>query len=116
MKSSQRLRAEARNAGALVTTPQQEVVVENEFIRIVPAQPKVIYVPQYDPQVVYVEQKSGPSTGTVIAATAIAFGTGLAIGAWLNRDWNWGGRGIYYHGWTGGGWIGINRTFVNVNR
>jgi hypothetical protein len=111
--SIQRLRAEARSAGNLVTTPQQQVIVEGEVIRIVPGQPQVIYVPQYNPEVVYVEH--GPSTGEVIAAAAISFGAGLAIGAWLNNDWDWRGRGIYYHGWVGGGWIGVNRGFVNVN-
>ena len=115
-KSIQRLRAQAKAAGTLVTTQQQEVIVSGQVIKIVPAQPQVIYVPQYNPEVVYVEQKSGPSTGTVIAAAAISFGAGLAIGAWLNNDWDWYGRGIYYHGWAGGGWIGVNRTFVNVNR
>ena len=112
-KSIQRLRAEARSAGSLVTTSQQQVIVEGDVIRIVPAQPQVIYVPQYNPEVVYVD--SGPSTGTVIAAAAISFGAGLAIGAWLNNDWDWRGRGIYYHGWVGGGWVGVNRSFVNVN-
>jgi hypothetical protein len=116
-KSIQRLRAEARTAGSLVTTQQQQVIVEGQVIRIVPAQPQVIYVPQYNPQVVYVDDDDdGVSTGTAIAATAIAFGAGLAIGAWLNNDWDWHGRGIFYHGWVGGGWIGVNRTFVNVNR
>jgi len=112
-KSIQRLRAEARTAGSLVTTPEQQVVTEGSVIKIVPAQPQVIYVPQYNPEVVYVN--SGPSTGEVVAAAAISFGVGLAIGAWLNNDWDWRGRGIYYHGWVGGGWIGVNRSFVNVN-
>jgi len=113
-KSIQRLRAEAKAAGNLTTSSQQKVITEGQTIRIEPAQPQVIYVPQYDPQVVYVE--SGPSTGAVVAASAISFGVGLAIGAWLNNDWDYYGRGIYYHGWHGGGWIGVNRTFVNVNR
>lgn len=112
-KSIQRLRAEARAAGSLVTTSEQQVIAEGNVIRIVPAQPQVIYVPQYNPEVVYVN--NGPSTGERIAAAAITFGAGLAIGAWLNNDWDWRGRGIYYHGWVGGGWIGVNRTFVNVN-
>jgi hypothetical protein len=115
-KSIQRLRAEARAAGSLVTTSQQQVVVEGNTIKIVPAQPQVIYVPQYNPQVVYVEKDDGPSTGDVIAASVISFGVGMAIGAWLNNDWDWYGRGIYYHGWVGGGWVSVNRTFVNVNR
>lgn len=117
IKSVQRLRAEARSAGSLITTPQQQIIVDGQTIRIVPAQPQVIYVPQYSPEVVYVkEEQHGVSTGAAVAAAAISFGAGLAIGAWLNRDWDWHGGGIYYHGWTGGGWIGANRTFVNVNR
>jgi hypothetical protein len=107
----QRLRAEAKSAGSLVTTPQQEVISEGEVIRIVPAQPQVIYVPQYNPDVVYV----GPSTGAVVGASLISFGTGLAIGAWLNNDWDWHRHHIFYHGWNGGGWIARNRTFINVN-
>jgi len=113
-KSIQRLRTQAKDAGNLVTNKQQQVVTEGEAIKIVPAEPQVIYVPQYDPEVVYVD--NGPSTGAVVAATAISFGVGLAIGAWLNNDYDYYGRGIYYHGWNGGGWIGANRTFVNVNR
>ena len=113
-KSIQRLRGQAKDAGNLVTNKQQQVVTEGEAIKIVPAEPQVIYVPQYDPEVVYVD--NGPSTGEVVAAAAISFGVGLAIGAWLNNDYDYYGRGIYYHGWNGGGWIGANRTFVNVNR
>jgi hypothetical protein len=113
-KSIQRLRTQAKDAGNLVTNKQQQVVTEGEAIKIVPAEPQVIYVPQYDPEVVYVD--NGPSTSAVVAATAISFGVGLAIGAWLNNDYDYYGRGIYYHGWNGGGWIGANRTFVNVNR
>jgi len=76
-KSIQRLRAEAKAAGNLATSPQQKVITDGQTIRIEPAQPQVIYVPQYDPQVVYVE--SGPSTGAVVAASAISFGVGLAM-------------------------------------
>ena len=109
MKSIQRLRAAAKGNGTLVSTPQQTVTVEKDYITIVPAQPQVIYVPVYDPQVVYVS--SGPPPGTA----AIAFGMGLALGAWLNRDWHWYGPGIYYHGWVGAGWISVNRVHVHVN-
>jgi hypothetical protein len=115
MKSVQRLRAQAKNAGALQTTPQQQVVVEKEVIKILPAQPQVIYVPQYDPQVVYAQPSSGASTGTAIATAAISFGAGMALGAWLNRDCDWNGNSFYYHGWSGGGWVGANRNFINVN-
>jgi hypothetical protein len=117
-KAIQRLRAEAREAGSLVSNEQQKIAVDQAqgetVIRIEPAQPQVIYVPQYDPEVVYVD--SGPSTGDVVAASLISFGAGMAIGAWLNRDWRWYGGGPYYHGWSGGGWVGYSRSYVNVNR
>lgn len=114
LMSVQRLRARAKAAGYLVTTPQQTVIVEKEVIKVVPAQPQVIYVPTYNPQVVYV-QPSGPSTGTVVAAAAISFGVGLAIGAWLNNDCNWHTHTVYYHGWHGSGWITTSSHYVHVN-
>lgn len=114
LTSVQRLRARAKAAGYLVTTPQQVVIVEKEVIKVVPAQPQVIYVPTYNPQVVYV-QPSGPSTGTVVAAAAISFGVGLAIGAWLNNDCNWHTHTVYYHGWHGVGWISTSSHYVHVN-
>jgi hypothetical protein len=124
MKSIQHLRTEARTAGTLATTPQQQVITQGESIAIVPAEPQVIYVPQYDPEVVYepqevsqpVSQDSGVSTGAAVASTVIAFGAGLAIGAWLNRDCGWEDEGIYYHGWSGGGWVGASSSYIDVNR
>jgi hypothetical protein len=113
LMSVQRLRARAKSTGHLASTPQQLVIVEQEVIKIVPAQPQIIYVPTYNPQVVYVQ--SGPSTGTVVAATAITFGVGLAIGAWLNNDTNWHTHTVYYHGWHGTGWVSTSSRYVHVN-
>ena len=116
LTSVQRLRARAKSAGYLISTPQQTVIVEQEVIKVVPAQPQVIYVPTYNPQVVYVQpESSGPSTGTVVAAAAISFGVGLAIGAWLNNDCNWHSHTVYYHGWRGSGWIHASYGHVHVN-
>jgi hypothetical protein len=121
-KAIQRLRRDAADAGNLATTPQQKVTEKDDLIRIEPAQPKVIYVPQYNPETVYVEESEkddGVSTGTAIAVGAIAFGAGLAVGSWLNRDYDYygyyGPPGIYYHGWSGPGWIGVNRSYVDVD-
>ncbi|CAG2150579.1 hypothetical protein LMG31506_04230 [Cupriavidus yeoncheonensis] len=58
----QRLRARARDSGHLQTNEQQRVTVEQattadavaqSIVRIEPANPDVIYVPAYDPAVVY---------------------------------------------------------------
>ncbi|ACM19739.1 protein of unknown function, DUF330-containing [Geotalea daltonii FRC-32] len=103
----QQLRADAKAAGSLISTPQQQVIVEGQVIRIIPAEAEVIYVPQYDPVAVYVEGFY-PSYGF------ISFGIGFGIGAWLNRDCDWHRHRIFYHGWRGRGWINRARPFINT--
>jgi hypothetical protein len=106
MTSVQRLRQMARSEGNLETTPEQEVVLEDDYIRIVPADPTFIYVPRYSPAVVYYHRP--------LSGLAITFGLGLAIGAWLNDDFDWRGHRVYYHGWSGGGWIARSRPRIRV--
>jgi hypothetical protein len=91
MNSIQQLRAQARAAGTLVDTPQQQVVMEDDNICIVPAQPDVIYVPEYDPGVVYVE--GGPP---------LAFSDGWPVGVWLGFECDWAGWGIRTGAWHPG--------------
>lgn len=89
MQAMQRLRAKARAAGTLVDTPQQQVIADNNAIRIVPAQPEVIYVPYYEPEVVFV------STPVYYSRPVLAFGTGVAVGSWLAYDCDWNRRVIW---------------------
>ncbi len=113
--SVQRLRSQAYASGALRTNQQQKVEVQqvsNQPVYVIqPAQPQVVYVPQYNPTVVY----AAPSTGAVVATTLITFGAGIAIGALIanNQPWGWGGwgwgwgHGVYYNrGPWGGVWVG----------
>ncbi len=81
MDSIQRLRAQAQALGNLQTTPQQNVVVQAGTIEILPANPQVIYVPVYQPAVVYYQRPYG--------APFIYFGIGLPVGIWLNHDFDW---------------------------
>jgi len=53
MDSVQHLRRLARTAGKLQTTPQQVVTASDEAITIEPVSPQIVYVPVYDPSVVY---------------------------------------------------------------
>jgi hypothetical protein len=106
MVSIQRLRRMARSQGNLETTSEQEVFLDDDDIRIVPANPAYLYVPRYSPAVVYYHRPA--------SSFAITFGVGFAIGAWLNRDCDWGGHRVYYHGWNGGGWVGRSRSQVRV--
>jgi hypothetical protein len=86
MDSIQRLRGEALAAGTLYTTPQQQVIASGGLIQIVPAQAGVVYVPQYDPTVVYVAGRAPHD--------ALRFGGGWRIGPWLNFDFDWGHHDI----------------------
>ena len=90
MQAIQRLRARARASGALSDTPQQQVVMEGGDISIVPAQPDVIYVPRYDPEVVYYVQRPGYYPGSFLT-----FGVGFSTGVWLSNDVDWGNRSIW---------------------
>jgi hypothetical protein len=89
MQAVQRLRARARTNGALADTPQQVVVPEDDYIRIVPAQADVIYVPRYEPAVVFVERP------VYYTSPRLTFGIGFPVGAWLTYDCNWRQRQVW---------------------
>jgi hypothetical protein len=108
--SIQRLRAQAYAAGALRSTPQQVVEVQQNASQpiyvIQPANPQVVYVPVYNPTVVY--------AGSGLNVGLITFGIGIGITAllvsqpwgWGGWGWNWGARRIYYNRGPWGGWHG----------
>jgi hypothetical protein len=53
MDTVQILRSRAQAAGTLQSTPQQTVTDQGGFIDIEPTQPQYVYVPVYDPRVIY---------------------------------------------------------------
>ncbi len=116
MTAIQTLRAKAKAAGNLKTTPQVTVVQQSpQVIVIQPTNPQIVYVPQYNPTVIYGTPYVVPSyTGwDVAAAGVIGFGAGIAVGAmmaggccsWGYSSWNcgWHGTAVVYHG---GGYYG----------
>jgi hypothetical protein len=121
MDAIQAFRRKAQAAGNLKTDAKQDVVVEKEFIKIVPADPQVIYVPQYNPVTVVVYSAAPvysywPAPYPVYYypyPPGAAFATGLIWGAAIGASW----RGGYYGAHWGGGnnSITINRGNVNIN-
>jgi hypothetical protein len=112
----QTFRRKTQAAGNLKSDQKQTVVVEKEIIKIVPADPQVIYVPQYNPSTVVV-YGGYSSWGYYPApypsyyypyAPGAALATGLIWGAAIGAAWN---GGHYNTNWGGGG----NNT-INVNR
>ena len=118
----QAFRAKAQTAGNLKSDDKQLIVEENNTIQIVPADPEVIYVPQYQPSTVVVYQPAPPPPvyypmpypsyyypyppGYAFAGFATAFAIGAAT-AWAC---NWGGGHVENN-------VNINNTKnMNVNR
>ena len=111
MESVQRLRVMANSQGNLVSTPEQQVIMDGAYVEIVPAQPQVIYVPVYDPSVIYFRRAyMGGGFGGFWS-----FGAGFAIGSWLSYDVDWRARHVYYDGWRGTGWRARARPFIQQN-
>ena len=128
MSAIQNLRQRAADAGALKSTNQQTVSTtpgsnNQPYIVIQPANPEVVYIPQYNPVAVW-----GPpppyypyppiyyppvSGGAIVAASAISFGAGVALGAiWGGGGWGGWGWGF---GWGHGNNVVINNNFIQRN-
>jgi hypothetical protein len=107
----QRLRAKAQETGHLKSNEQQKVIVEpattttTTIVRIEPANPEVIYVPAYDPTIVYgawaypyyppYYWPPYPAYYPGYAFGAgIAWGVGFAIGAAIIGGITWGGGDV----------------------
>lgn len=115
MESVQHLRRLAHDQGNLVSTEQQRVVIDNGNYVIVPAEPRVIYVPVYDPVVIY----SRPVFYARGYNSYWSFGFGFPIGGWLTYDLDWRGRRVYYQGWDEQGygydwWRVRSRPYVQI--
>src|SRR4051794_25399719 len=123
MDAVQRMRKKAKDGGKLQTTKEQKVEVktveQKTVIEIQPANPQVIYVPSYNPTVVYgaapvyaYPPVVYPSAGYVAATAAVSFGVGVMMGAmWsgcCHGGYGWGAN------WGGGNNnITINNNFNN---
>ncbi len=102
MDTVQKLRSKAKEAGNLKTTKEQKVIVQEKVIIIEPASPQVIYVPAYNPVVVYGvwPYPAYPPypvypPGYVATTAAFSFAAGVAVGAawgyaWSNCNWHHG--------------------------
>lgn len=88
MDSIQRLRQSAFNLGNLQSTAQQQVINDDGYIEIVPADPNTIYVPVYQPDQVYDQAATG--------VPFITFTAGWSVGAWLCGDFDWGHHQVIF--------------------
>ena len=122
MDAVQVMRRRAQQAGNLETTSQQKVVQQGPQVVIEPSNPEVIYVPQYDPWVVYgAPLVAWPGwywyPGLFVPGPGIVFGAGFGIGLFAGFGWGWGHWGfdwgrhtiVYNHNT----FVSHSRTFIN---
>src|SRR5438552_6083067 len=123
MDAVQRLRGKAESKGTLKTSAQQKVETKTveggkQVIVVEPSSPDVVYVPSYDPAVVY-----GPPPPAYpyypytypgyVPGTALAWGAGIALGAAAWGAWGGGGWG-WNCGWGSGNVdVNVNNKYVN---
>jgi hypothetical protein len=99
----QTMRQQARNAGNLKSTEQENVTDQDGTIAIEPANPDVVYVPAYDPWLVYgtpIVAYPGwyPVPGIFLGSVGIGFGIGFGVGFFGGFGWGWGHWGYDWHG------------------
>src|ERR1700683_5534200 len=122
MDAVQVMRKKAEDAGNLKTTPQQKVVEQDSAIDIEPADPDEVYVPAYNPWLVYgypVVAWPGwyPYPGIWFGGPYLSFGIGFPIGWYGGFGWGWGHWGFNWHNhyamYNGGRYYSGSRTFYN---
>jgi hypothetical protein len=119
MAAVQRMRSRAQSNGKLATTPQQTVSTETQggqsAIDIAPADPQVMYVPEYDPGYVWGPPAMGYYPPLDYAGFGYGFYPGIDVGLCFG---GWGGWGFGGWGWGWGpNWFGgglfVNGGFFN---
>jgi uncharacterized membrane protein YgcG len=122
MNAVQVLRQRAQASGNLNTTSQQTVLTQGSTIVVQPLDPEVIYVPEYNPWVVYGTPLVAypgwyPFEGLYLSGPGIFFGEGFGMGyfdrfgwGWHNWGYDWHGRRVLYEHNT---YISHSTTFIN---
>jgi hypothetical protein len=120
----QTMRQQAHKAGHLNSNEQEKVTTQGNTIIIEPANPEVVYVPAYDPWLVYGEPIVAypgwyPVPGVFLAGAGIGFGIGLGVGFFGGYGWGWHHWGCDWHGhrviYNHNTYISHSRTIINRN-
>jgi Protein of unknown function (DUF3300) len=116
LQAVQVMRQRARAAGNLQSTPQEAVNYDQGNIVLAPVNPQVIYVPVYNPWVVYGQPVApypgfsflgavGSFIGSSFGPAAVRFGLGIAMTAFTHTPFgllawglNWLTQSVLFHG------------------
>jgi hypothetical protein len=124
MDAIQVMRQKAQQAGNLKSTDQQTVQNEGSTVVIQPANPEIVYVPAYDPWIVYgppIVAWPGwyPYPGIWWGGPGFSFGVGFGIGWYGGYGWGWNHWRSDWHRhevvYNHNTYISNSRTFYNRN-
>jgi hypothetical protein len=113
MDAVQRMRQKAKDYGYLRSNAQV-VVGSGPYITIDPVDAGYVYVPAYDPLIVFARPRAGFFVGG-----AIGWGFGINLGiafrpwGWGFTRFDWGGHNVYFHGAPWGRTWGNRRVYVH---
>jgi hypothetical protein len=122
MDAVQAMRRQAQDAGTLQSTPEESVGTQDNLVTIEPAGGDEVYLPAYDPWVVYGEPVPPwpdwyPCPGIWFDGPSLSFGIGCPIGFFATYPWGWYGwrfdwrnHGIVYNHER---YVSRSRTFYN---
>jgi hypothetical protein len=122
MDAVQVMRQRAQAAGNLKTTPQQTVTTQGPTTVIEPANPNVVYVPAYDPWLVYGDPLMAwpgwyPYPGIWYGGPYLSFGIGFGTGFFGGYGWGWPHWGFNWHNryaiYGGSRYYSRSTTFYN---
>jgi hypothetical protein len=124
MDAVQVMRARAQKAGNLKSNKQVKVESQGQTIVIEPADPEIVYVPAYNPWLVFgapVGMWPGwyAYPGLYVAGPGVSFGLGFGVGFFAGFGWgwhhwgaDWGHRTVMYNHNT---YISHSTTIINHN-
>jgi len=111
MDAVQRLRKKAREFGYLRTNPYCTVVENDGYIEIFPVNPAYIYVPTYDPLVVFAAPRPGFFIGGAIGwGPAVVITAGFFPWGWAHPYFGWRAHAIFFDA-TPWGRVWANRGY-----
>jgi uncharacterized membrane protein YgcG len=125
MSAVQVMRQKAEQAGNLKATPQQTVTNDDYGdIDIAPVNPEVVYVPAYDPWLIYGDPVLAwpgwyPYPGIWYGGPSLFFGVGFGIGFFGGFGWGWPYWGFDWHNhyaiYNHNRYYSQSRSFYNRN-
>src|SRR3989475_4277297 len=121
LNAVQVMRKRAQSAGTLKTTAQETVTTKDQTVIIEPANPEIVYLPEYDPWIVYgaplLAYPGYFDAGFFVGGPFIFFDEGFPIRRHIHHHWGWHNWGCNWRDrfvvFNHNRFISRSHTFIN---